>query len=85
MVLKGNGNNGEDRSEGVCYKNAFGTYLHGPFLSKNPHFADLLLARALSRRCGEVGLPPLDDTLELYAHNVMKKRLQKGFVPVRRV
>ncbi len=77
-VLKGNGNNGEDRTEGVWYKNAFGTYLHGPFLSKNPHFADLLLARALSRRWGPQQLLPLDDTLELHAHNVMKKRLQKG-------
>lgn len=82
-VLRGSGNNGEDRSEGVWYKNAFGTYLHGPFLAKNPHFADLLLRRALARRCGEVLLAPLDDTLELHAHDVMKKRLQKGFIRVR--
>lgn len=75
-VLKGHGNNGEDGTEGACYKNAFGTYLHGPLLAKNPHLADLLIARALSRRYGQVSLKPLDDQLELYAHNVMKKRLQ---------
>ncbi|MDN5376204.1 MAG: hypothetical protein PWQ39_1244 [Thermacetogenium sp.] len=74
-VLKGKGNNGKDRTEGACYRNAFGTYLHGPLLSKNPHFADLLIARALSRRHGEVRLEPLDDGLEIYAHDAVKKRL----------
>jgi CobQ-like glutamine amidotransferase family enzyme len=75
-VLRGNGNNGDDGAEGVSYKNAFGTYLHGPFLSKNPHFADLLIARALSRRYGAVGLAPLDDALEVHAHRVMAGRLR---------
>ena len=73
-VLKGWGNNGEDKTEGAVYKNAFGTYLHGPLLAQNPHLADLLLARALSRK-GEVKLDSLNDELEIYAHNVMKKRL----------
>lgn len=78
-VIRGNGNNGEDRTEGACYKNAFGTYLHGPFLSKNPHFADLLIARALKRRHGEVSLTPLDDSLEWQAHRIMKERLRRRF------
>lgn len=75
-VIRGNGNNGADSTEGVSYKNAFGTYLHGPFLSKNPHFADLLITRALSRRHGSVNLAPLDDTLEINAHRVMERRLR---------
>ncbi len=33
-VLKGNGNNGEDGTEGVRYKNVFGSYSHGPILPK---------------------------------------------------
>lgn len=74
-VVKGNGNNGEDKSEGACYRNAFGTYLHGPVLSKNPHLADLLLYRALKRRHGEVALPHLNDRLEQQAHLIMKRRL----------
>ncbi len=49
-VLVGYGNNGEDKTEGVRYKNIFGTYLHGPLLPKNPDFADLLLQLALKRR-----------------------------------
>ena len=42
-VVVGNGNNGQDRTEGARSKNAFGTYLHGSFLPKNPHFADYLI------------------------------------------
>ena len=44
--------------------NAFGTYLHGSVLPKNPTFADDLISRALRRR-GESGeLEPLDDSVE---------------------
>ena len=41
-VVVGNGNNGQDKTEGARYKNVFGTYLHGALLPKNPHFADYL-------------------------------------------
>src|SRR5205085_7478241 len=66
--LVGGGNNGEDGTEGAIYKTAYGCYLHGSLLPKNPHVADLLLSQALSRRHGPVDLPPLDDHLELTAH-----------------
>ena len=36
-VLKGHGNNGQDKTEGAVYKNVFGCYLHGSLLPKNPH------------------------------------------------
>ena len=48
--------------------NAFGTYLHGSLLPKNPRFADHLIALALARKYGDGGLPPLDDALEEQAH-----------------
>lgn len=68
-VIKGYGNNGEDKSEGAVLQNCFGTYLHGPLLPKNPHFADLLILKTLRRKYLEsVLLPPLDDTLEWQAH-----------------
>lgn len=51
-VLRGHGNNSEDHTEGAVYRNAFGTYLHGSLLPKNPHFADHLLALALRRSYG---------------------------------
>ena len=49
-VLKGNGNNAEDETEGAIYRNTFGTYLHGSLLPKNPHFADHLITLALQRK-----------------------------------
>ena len=51
-VLQGNGNNAEDHMEGAIYRNAYGTYLHGSLLPKNPHFADYLIALALQRKYG---------------------------------
>lgn len=63
-MIKGYGNNGEDGTEGVRYKNTFGTYSHGPILPKNSKFADLLIELALKNKYGDVELTPLDDTLE---------------------
>lgn len=63
-VIKGYGNNGKDATEGVRYKNTFGTYSHGPVLPKNPRFADLLISKAIENKYGSTQLEPLDDTLE---------------------
>ncbi len=70
-VLAGYGNNGEDGTEGVHYKNVFGTYSHGPVLPKNPAFCDHLLLTALKRKYGADELAPLDDSAELAAHDEM--------------
>ena len=35
-IIKGYGNNGEDKTEGAMYKNSIGSYFHGPILPKNP-------------------------------------------------
>ena len=78
QVLAGFGNNGEDGTEGAHYKNVFGTYSHGPLLPKNPAFADLLIKTALERKYGKAELQPLDDSLELTAHDEMCARLKKG-------
>ena len=67
-VIVGAGNNGEDGTEGAIYKNAFGCYLHGSLLPKNPHFADLLITKTLKRRYGKVKIKPLDDSIEWQAH-----------------
>ena len=66
-VKYGSGNNGEDGYEGVIYKNAFGTYMDGPVLPKNPQFCDELIKRALICK-GESGeVKKLDDSVELTA------------------
>ena len=68
-VIAGYGNNGEDGTEGVLRMNSIGTYLHGPLLPKNPRLADLLLALALSPNDpNPPGLAPLEDSLEMAAH-----------------
>ncbi len=68
-VRAGFGNNGDDGTEGAVAGNAYGTYLHGSLLPKNPAFADHLVLLALRRKYGEnVTLPPLDDSLEQRAH-----------------
>ncbi|WP_207907630.1 type 1 glutamine amidotransferase [Effusibacillus lacus] len=79
QVVAGFGNNGEDGQEGVAQGNVFGTYLHGPLLSKNPVFADHLLTMALARRTENPRLQPLDDSWELRAHDyVVKQFMQTG-------
>ena len=75
-VLAGYGNNGDDGQEGGHVRNAYGTYLHGSLLPKNPWFADHLLTLALRRRYGAATtLKPLDDGLEGAAHEAMEHRL----------
>ncbi len=67
-VLAGGGNNSEDGSEGCAYRNAIGTYLHGPAFPKNPALADHLIQAALSRKYGVVQLEHLDDVRETSAY-----------------
>lgn len=73
-VTQGAGNNANDKTEGCVINNVFGSYSHGPLLTKNPHFADELLLRALKRHNPDAALKPLDDTYELEAHNNAARR-----------
>ena len=77
-IVKGNGNNGEDRTEGVRYKNVFGTYSHGPVLPKNPMFCDEILRTALERKYGSVVLETLSDKSETIAHDSVYKKIMSG-------
>jgi len=75
-VLVGYGNNGEDKTEGVHYKNVFGTYSHGPVLPKNPELCDFILSGAMNRKYGISQLEPLNDSVELAAHKEMFEKLK---------
>ena len=73
-VLKGNGNNGSDETEGVRggpHGTVIGTYMHGPLLPKNTGLADWLTAAALGIAPGD--LPALDDELEAAAHGEARR------------
>lgn len=74
-IIKGNGNNGEDGSEGVRYKNVFGTYCHGPILPKNPKFCDEIIRTAIFRKYGTKELMPLNDEIENKAHEKVLKQI----------
>ena len=75
-VVKGFGNNGEDKTEGIFYKNSFGTYLHGPILPKNPELADYLIKKALERKYGEkIKLKKIDNYWENKARDYVMDRL----------
>ena len=76
-VLSGNGNNGQDGTEGARYKNVFASYSHGSLLPKNPKLADLILKTALLRKYPNLTLEALDDTFENNAHQYMEQRLKK--------
>src|SRR5919106_6769831 len=70
-VLNGHGNDGRSGYEGVRggpHGTVVGTYLHGPLLPKNAHFADWLTSTALG-----VELAPLDDALEAAAHAAARR------------
>ena len=77
-VISGNGNNGQDKTEGSFYKNAIGTYLHGPILANNPCIADFLIAQAIKTKYQkEVQLEPLNDRLEQMATENLINRKSK--------
>lgn len=74
----GFGNNDEDKLEGGIMGTAFGCYLHGSLLPKNPHFADYLLTLALRRRYKDLEmLSPLDDRLAYEAHRAIVERARE--------
>jgi CobQ-like glutamine amidotransferase family enzyme len=73
-VVAGFGNDGHSGYEGCRYKRAYGTYLHGPLLPRNPWFADRVLTDALAHAGGHTDLAPLDDELEAQAHAVSAQR-----------
>ena len=73
QVLQGNGNNGKDQSEGVIYKNTFGSYFHGPILARNEALAKRILKLALQRKYPEGNFDALDQLNEDLTKNVIVK------------
>lgn len=53
MVQEGKGNNGEDGTEGVHYKNVFCSYFHGPLLVRNIQLAERIVDLAIQNKQGK--------------------------------
>lgn len=77
-VVAGFGNNGRDGTEGARRLNAYGTYLHGSLLPKNPWLTDQLILNALRRTDDSFELEPLEDSVERRAFESMSGRLVGG-------
>jgi CobQ-like glutamine amidotransferase family enzyme len=73
-VVKGAGNNGEDKTEGAIYKCVFGSYLHGSLLPKNPVFADALAEAAVIHRYGSFEPTVIEDRFAELARATAKRR-----------
>jgi CobQ-like glutamine amidotransferase family enzyme len=74
-VVVGYGNNGQDGTEGARRLNAYGTYLHGSLLPKNPWLTDQLILNALRRVDEDFELEPLDDAAERRAFEAVSNRI----------
>jgi CobQ-like glutamine amidotransferase family enzyme len=77
-VVVGFGNNGKDGTEGARRLNAYGTYLHGSLLPKNPWLTDQLILNALRRVDDAFELEPLDDAAERVAFESVANRVRRG-------
>lgn len=62
-VEYGHGNNGQDKTEGLVYKNTICTYMHGCCLSKNPEIIRFILENALKRKYGNEYCLNIDESL----------------------
>ena len=77
-VTHGYGNNDDEATEGIHYKNLLGTYLHGPILPKNHEITDYLLEKACERKGIEFEPKQVDNTEEEAAKRVIVERVQKS-------
>lgn len=74
VVQKGAGNNGQDDTEGVRYRNVIASYLHGSLLPKNPAIADFLIEKAVSKKYGEFTPTVIYDHFASKARDVAARR-----------
>lgn len=74
-VLRGNGNNGHNKTEGARSHNVFGSYLHGPMLPNNPAFADMLISLAAKNVTGSFVPHHINDSLtQIVRHKAAERR-----------
>ena len=73
-VVRGDGNNGKDKTEGAVYRYVVGSYLHGSLLPKNPVFADALIEYAAMHRYGSFEPGIIDDHFADEARRIASTR-----------
>lgn len=73
-VIRGYGNNDQDKIEGARTHNVIGTYMHGPVLPLNPKLSDWLILTAARNRYGTQALAEIDNPYVFQARNAAKTR-----------
>lgn len=73
-VIRGEGNNDRDKTEGARWKNVIGSYMHGSLLPKNPRIADWLIEQAAKKRYGSFEPHDIDDRFAQLAREYAMKR-----------
>ncbi|KRL96527.1 type 1 glutamine amidotransferase [Limosilactobacillus equigenerosi] len=58
IVISGNGNNGEDQTEGAIFHHTYCSYFHGPILTRNGELAKRMLLQALKLKYPTADLTP---------------------------
>jgi len=83
-VESGQGNNGEDGTEGVVSGRAIGSYLHGALLPRNPELADWLLLEGVRRSKPASHLDALPDDWERATHVPFDRKRRARLLSPRR-
>lgn len=78
-VIRGHGNNGNDKTEGIHFRNAIGSYLHGPILPSNPELAEYLLRIAIKNKYKATIETKTSDYLARKAKSNLLKKLNLTF------
>lgn len=69
QVVKGIGSHPNSSTEGIHYKNFYGTYLIGPILVRNPHFLKHIVTELILSKDKDFKFKPFDLKLEKCAHD----------------
>lgn len=79
-VLKGTGSYPNSTTEGVHYKNFYGTYLVGPFLIRNPEFTRYFIRKFISTINIKYPIKKINLVLENNAYNDFLEKHYKEFI-----
>lgn len=77
-VIHGIGNNEEDNTEGIKYKNVIGTYIQGPLLARNPELTDIIIKRMCKKNGYDVSFPDSINRFEQKARQQILDELKNG-------
>lgn len=73
-VIRGNGNNDQEKQEGARMHNIVGTYMHGPLLPLNPVLSDWLITTAAKKAFGSFNPQAIDDPFVAQARAAAQNR-----------